>query len=157
MLAAVVLIAVVGAAIGAVTTFALRQYLVEQLDDQLRASLTMATRGPGAGKAAREGSLGFVLAGTPPGAAGIRLDENGKVIGTARNAAVGGPELDHRQPLTEAQSAALAKAARKAGQGLLDRWTWTCRISAATGCSPLPTGASFWASGSAKSTPPSGR
>ncbi|WUC65483.1 HAMP domain-containing histidine kinase [Streptomyces sp. NBC_00539] len=119
VLAAVVLIAVVGAAIGAVTTFALRQYLVEQLDDQLRASLTMATRGPGAGKAAREGSLGFVLAGTPPGAAGIRLDENGKVIGTARNAAVGGPELDHRQPLTEAQSAALAKAARKAGQGRL--------------------------------------
>ncbi|MEV6686721.1 HAMP domain-containing sensor histidine kinase [Streptomyces sp. NPDC051130] len=117
VLAAVALIAVVGAAIGAVTTFALRQYLVEQLDDQLRASITMATRGPGAGKAAREGSLGFVLAGTPPGAAGIRLDENGKVIGTARNAAVGGPELDHRQPLTEAQSAALAKAARKAAQG----------------------------------------
>ncbi|GHB65212.1 two-component sensor histidine kinase [Streptomyces cirratus] len=116
VLAAVALIAVVGAAIGAVTTFALRQYLVEQLDNQLRASITMATRGPGAGKAAREGSLGFVLAGTPPGAAGIRLDENGKVIGTARNAAVGGPELDHRQPLTEAQAAALAKAARKAAQ-----------------------------------------
>ncbi|MFJ6720695.1 ATP-binding protein [Streptomyces sp. NPDC091259] len=119
VLAAVVLIAVVGAAIGTVTTFALRQYLVQQLDDQLRTSITMATRGPGAGKAAREGNLGFVLAGTPPDAAGIRLDENGKVIGSARNAAVGGPEFDHRQPLTEAQTAALKKVARKAAQGRL--------------------------------------
>ncbi|MEU6895029.1 HAMP domain-containing sensor histidine kinase [Streptomyces sp. NPDC046557] len=117
VLAAVALIAVVGAAIGTVTTFALRQYLVEQLDDQLRTSITMATRGPRAGKPAREADLGFVLAGTPPDAAGIRLDSDGKVIGSARNATVVGPEFDPRPPLTDAQTAALLRAVHKAAQG----------------------------------------
>ncbi|MFG2997562.1 sensor histidine kinase [Streptomyces sp. NPDC048340] len=109
------LIAVVGAAIGAVTTLALRSYLVDQLDDQLRTSLQMATRGPGAGKAARDSSLGFVLApGTPLGTVGIRLDPAGKVTGSARSAPVEEAALDHSRPLTEAQKAALAEAARKA-------------------------------------------
>ncbi|MEU9797754.1 HAMP domain-containing sensor histidine kinase [Streptomyces sp. NPDC051000] len=121
VLSAVALIAVVGAAIGTVTTLALRENLVDKLDDQLRVSLDMALRGPGAGKAARENSLGFVLApGSPLGAAGIRLDSDGKVIGTARSAAVGGPDLDHRQPLTDGQTAALEQAAHASAPGGAD-------------------------------------
>ncbi|MCJ1678784.1 HAMP domain-containing histidine kinase [Streptomyces sp. APSN-46.1] len=114
VVSAVALIAVVGAAIGAVTTLSLRSYLVDKLDDQLHTSVVMATRGPG-GKQVHESSLGFVLApGTPLGTAGIRLDSDGTVTGTARSDAIGGPALDHRQPLTGAQTAALTKAARKA-------------------------------------------
>ncbi|MCX4526718.1 HAMP domain-containing histidine kinase [Streptomyces sp. NBC_01551] len=114
VVSAVALIAVVGAAIGAVTTLSLRSYLVDKLDDQLRTSVGMATRGPGA-KPEHESGLGFVMApGTPLGTAGIRLDSDGKVLGTARSDAVGGPALDHRQPLTAAQTAALTQAARTA-------------------------------------------
>ncbi|MBT2458950.1 cell wall metabolism sensor histidine kinase WalK [Streptomyces sp. ISL-86] len=115
---AVALIAVVGAAIGTVTTLALRSYLVDQLDDQLRTSVGMAIRGPGFGKGTHESTLGFVLPpGSPLGTAGIRLDAAGKVIGTARIVPADGPALDHRQPLTEAQSAVFAEAARKAVPG----------------------------------------
>ncbi|MFD9334554.1 sensor histidine kinase [Streptomyces sp. NPDC060028] len=118
VVSAVTLIAVVGAAIGAVTTLALRSYLVDQLDDQLRSSVEMATRGPGAGKAARDASIGFVVApGTPLGTVGVRLGPDGKVVGAARSASVEGPSLDHRQPLTEAQSAALTKVARESARG----------------------------------------
>ncbi|MFJ8566513.1 sensor histidine kinase [Streptomyces sp. NPDC093514] len=117
VVSAVALIAVVGAAIGTVTTFALRSYLVTELDEQLKTSVRMAARAPG-GKPARENSAGFVMApGSPLDAAGIRLDPAGAVVGTARNARVDGWSADPPPPLTESQGKALAQAARKAAQG----------------------------------------
>ncbi|MBT2477899.1 HAMP domain-containing histidine kinase [Streptomyces sp. ISL-94] len=115
VVSAVALIAVVGVAIGTVTTLALRSYLVGRLDEQLTTSVEMAGRpGPGPGKAARENIAGFVLApGNPTGTAGIRLDSDGKVIVTALTSPAEGPALDPR-PLGEAQTAALAEVARKA-------------------------------------------
>ncbi|MEU6862389.1 HAMP domain-containing sensor histidine kinase [Streptomyces sp. NPDC046876] len=117
VVSAVSLIAVVGAAIGTVTTLALRSYLVEKLDQQLRVAVDMATpRGPGAGKAGREG-LWFVSApGTPVGAAGIRSESDGTTEG-ARLAAIGGPGLETRRPLTPAQSRALEEVAHRASAG----------------------------------------
>lgn len=108
----------VGASIGTVTTLALRSYLVDQLDKQLRISVDMGTRGPGSAKVAREGGLGSVLGpGTPLGAAGVRLDSDGSVAGTARSVRVEDPELGNRQLLTPAQTAALVAAARTAEPG----------------------------------------
>ncbi|MFF4496468.1 sensor histidine kinase [Streptomyces sp. NPDC001546] len=116
-----VLIAVVGAAIGTVTTLAMRSRLMGELDNQLSNSAEMADRGlrgPGAGKAAREGSFGFLFApGSPMGAAGIRLDADRKVIGGARIVPVEGPGLDHREALTAAQTAVLERVVRTAGPG----------------------------------------
>lgn len=117
VVSAVALIAVVGAAIGTVTTFALRSYLVTELDDQLKASVRMAVRAPGA-KPARENSAGFVMApGSPLDAAGIRLDPAGTVLATARNVRAEGWSVDQPPPLTEAQGNALAEAARKSAKG----------------------------------------
>ncbi|MEJ8643549.1 HAMP domain-containing sensor histidine kinase [Streptomyces sp. MS1.HAVA.3] len=116
VVSAVALIAVVGAAIGAVTTLALRSYLVEQLDEQLSTSVKMAGHVPGQ-KAARESGGGFLMPpGSPLDAAGLRLDPAGTVL-TARNARVEGWSPDKAPPLTEAQSGALAQAARKAVKG----------------------------------------
>lgn len=114
VVSAVALIAVVGAAIGTVTTLALRSYLVDKLDEQLRTSVEFATRGPGAGKGARDSALGFVFApGTPLGTAGVRLDPvDGRVIGTARSVSADTGAVDHRQDLTAAQTAAFAGIAR---------------------------------------------
>ncbi|MER5870106.1 HAMP domain-containing sensor histidine kinase [Streptomyces sp. NPDC002044] len=121
VVSAVLLIAVVGAAIGTVTTLALRSYLVDQLDKQLRISVDMGTRGPGGAKAVREGGLGSVLGpGTPLGATGVRLDSNGTVAGTARSVRVEDPELGNRELLTPAQTAALVAVARTAGPGRAD-------------------------------------
>ncbi|MGE7385071.1 ATP-binding protein [Streptomyces sp. NPDC004126] len=118
VVSAVALIAVVGAAIGTVTTLAMRSRLVGELDNQLKTSVEMAVRGPGAAKAARDAGLGFVFApGSPMGAAGIRLDAERTVIGGARIVPVSGQNLDHRELLTEAQTEALAAVARKAGHG----------------------------------------
>lgn len=129
------LIAVVGAAIGTVTTLALRENLVDKLDDQLRVSLDMALRGPGAGKAARENSLGFVLApGSPLGAAGIRLDSDGKVIGTARSAAVGVPTSTTASRSPTARRRRWSRPPTGPPRVGPTRPTWNCRSSAATGC-----------------------
>ncbi|MEU7552954.1 HAMP domain-containing sensor histidine kinase [Streptomyces sp. NPDC044571] len=119
VVSAVALIAVVGAAIGAVTTLALRSYLVDKLDEQLRVSVEMATHGAGAAKAARDKDAFILGPGSPLGTAGIRLDANGRSVGTGgRSAAVGGPGYEPRQPLTTVQAAAFERAARKAaGQG----------------------------------------
>ncbi|MFF4318626.1 sensor histidine kinase [Streptomyces sp. NPDC001568] len=118
VVSAVALIAVVGAAIGTVTTLALRSYLVDRLDEQLNVSLGIALRGPGAGKASRDNPLGFVLApGNPQNTAGIRLDPTGKVLGTARSTPADGSAADHLRALTDAQTEALADVARKAAQG----------------------------------------
>ncbi|MEU7602779.1 HAMP domain-containing sensor histidine kinase [Streptomyces sp. NPDC041003] len=115
VVSAVALIAVVGAAIGTVTTLALRSYLVGQLDEQLTTSVGMAVRIP-AGKPARQNSTGFVTApGSPLDATGVRLDPAGTVLGTARNVRVEGVPED-APPLTEPQSRVLAAAARKAAQ-----------------------------------------
>ncbi|MFJ4775087.1 sensor histidine kinase [Streptomyces sp. NPDC088762] len=124
VVSAVALIAVVGAAIGAVTTLALRSYLVGRLDEQLTTSVGMAGRpGPGSGKAARENIAGFVLApGNPTGTAGIRLDSDGKVYVTALTSRAEGPALDHVRPLAEAQTLALAEVARKAAHGRTGPW-----------------------------------
>lgn len=117
VVSAVALIAVVGAAISVVTTLALRSYLVDKVDEQLRVSVDMASR-PGGAKTSRAGNLGIVLApGSPLGAAGIRLDASGKIIDSVRSersAAVGGSAPGNHPPLTEAQASALAGAARKA-------------------------------------------
>lgn len=121
VVSAVALIAVVGAAISTVTTLALRSYLVDKVDEQLRVSVEMASRGPGAGKLSREGSLNFVLSpGSPLGAVGIRIDPAGKVVGSARSdrsAAIGGSGNDSHPPLTEPQAEVLAEAAHKAAGG----------------------------------------
>nr|WSW48371.1 HAMP domain-containing histidine kinase [Streptomyces sp. NBC_01001] len=117
VVSAVALIAVVGAAIGTVTTLALRSYLVDKLDDQLRVSVEMGTRKPIGEKTLRDKDDKFVLApGSPLGAAGIRLLADGTVASTARSAAVGGPGYDHIQHLTAGQTEALARAARKAAE-----------------------------------------
>ncbi|WP_326589239.1 sensor histidine kinase [Streptomyces sp. NBC_01294] len=116
VVSAVALIAVVGAAIGAVTTLALRSYLVDQLDEQLITSVKMAGHVPGQ-KAARESGGGFLMPpGSPLDAAGLRVDPSGTVL-TARNARVEGWSPEKAPPLTEAQSEALAQAGRKAGKG----------------------------------------
>ncbi|MCX4692087.1 HAMP domain-containing sensor histidine kinase [Streptomyces sp. NBC_01408] len=118
--AAVALIAVVGAAIGTVTTLALRSYLMGQLDEELHTAVTMASRGPGAAKASRDGNLAFVLApGTPLGTAGIRLDPGDKVTG-ARSVPAEGPDRDHRVSLTPAQTEALVQAASTPRSGAAD-------------------------------------
>ncbi|MFE7094948.1 sensor histidine kinase [Streptomyces erythrochromogenes] len=118
VVSAVALIAVVGAAIGTVTTLALRSYLVTQLDEQLGTAMRMAARVPG-GKAAREGGAGFVMApGSPLDAVGIRLDHNGAVAASARNTRGEEWSPDQVPPsLTEAQSAVLARAAQQDAQG----------------------------------------
>ncbi|QNE26541.1 cell wall metabolism sensor histidine kinase WalK [Streptomyces sp. INR7] len=118
VVSAVALIAVVGAAIGTVTTLALRSYLVTQLDEQLETSMRMAARVPG-GKAARESGAGFVMApGSPVDAVGIRLDHNGAVVGSARNTRGEGWSPDQVPPaLTEAQTTTLAEAAQEAAPG----------------------------------------
>ncbi|WP_430625673.1 sensor histidine kinase [Streptomyces sp. NBC_01264] len=122
------LIAVVGAAISTVTTVALRSYLVDKVDEQLRFSVEMASR-PGAGKAPRENNLGVVLGpGSPLGAVGVRLDAAGKTVDSVRSqrsAALGGSGAgagagsgsDGHPPLTAEQASALAGAAHKAADG----------------------------------------
>ncbi|MFJ7207748.1 sensor histidine kinase [Streptomyces sp. NPDC098789] len=117
VVSAVLLIAVVGAAIGTVTILVLRSYLVGQLDRQLATSVTMASRGPGAEKSSRD-TLAFVLGpGSPFGAAGVRLDSDGKVIAAARSVPADGPAPDHRQTLTDPQIKALLAAAGEARSG----------------------------------------
>ncbi|MET9837514.1 HAMP domain-containing sensor histidine kinase [Streptomyces virginiae] len=118
VVSAVALIAVVGAAIGTVTTLALRSYLVTQLDERLDTSLRMAVRVPG-GKAARESGTGFAMPpGSPLDAVGIRLDHDGTVVGSARNTRREGWSPDQVPPaLTEAQTTTLAEAAQEAVQG----------------------------------------
>ncbi|MEV8532373.1 HAMP domain-containing sensor histidine kinase [Streptomyces sp. NPDC051211] len=123
VVSAVALIAVVGAAIGAVTTLALRSYLVNQLDGQLRTAVEMSARGPG--KPSRQSPdvrhLPDIPPGTPLGTAGIRLDSDGKVTGALRTVADDGPAFDHKTPLTDAQASAFAAAARQAAEGAVDR------------------------------------
>ncbi|OEJ35781.1 sensor histidine kinase [Streptomyces subrutilus] len=116
VVSAVALIAVVGAAIGTVTTLALRSYLVDKLDDQLRTSVSMASPPPGPGKAIREGKS-VLGPGTPLGAVGFRVASDGKVFGADRSVRLDDPERGSPSPLTEAQIAVLAHSARTGGQG----------------------------------------
>ncbi|GAA3094928.1 HAMP domain-containing sensor histidine kinase [Streptomyces goshikiensis] len=69
---------------------------------------------PAGNRSARAGSASSWPPGTPLGTVGIRLDADGNVLGSARSDAIGGPSLDHRQPLTDAQTAVLTQAVRKA-------------------------------------------
>ncbi|MET9854026.1 HAMP domain-containing sensor histidine kinase [Streptomyces sp. NPDC006450] len=122
VVSAVALIAVVGAAIGTVTTVALRSYLVDKVDEQLSFSVEMVSRPNAPGKPVRENNLGVVLGpGSPLGATGIRLDAAGKVVDSVRSergaAAVGGSASGGHPPLTTEQAAALAGAARKQAGG----------------------------------------
>ncbi|MCB5168906.1 HAMP domain-containing histidine kinase [Streptomyces bambusae] len=122
VVSAVLLIAVVGTSIGAVTTLALRQYLGSKLDEQLRTAVDMAVRGPG-GRFGGDGPepLGVVLApGTPVGTVGVRLDSGGEVLATARSTAAEQPSGGHRTPLTDAQSRDLAALAAKARGHVVD-------------------------------------
>ncbi|WP_323182345.1 MULTISPECIES: HAMP domain-containing sensor histidine kinase [unclassified Streptomyces] len=120
VVSAVALIAVVGAAISTVTTVALRSYLVDKVDEQLRVSVEMASR-PGAGKFPRENNLGVVMGpGSPLGAVGVRLDSTGKTVDSVRSersAALGGSGSGGHPPLTPAQVSVLAGAAHKAADG----------------------------------------
>ncbi|MFI8359357.1 sensor histidine kinase [Streptomyces sp. NPDC085612] len=124
VVSAVALIAVVGAAIGTVTTLALRSYLVTQTDEQLTGALKPAPRLFGDSKTAREArearenASGFFMPpGSPLDAAGIHLDANGAVLGSALNERVEGWASGQRLPLlTEAQTAALAAAGKEAGR-----------------------------------------
>ncbi|MFD6885979.1 sensor histidine kinase [Streptomyces sp. NPDC059957] len=122
VVSAVALIAVVGAAISTVTTVALRSYLVDKVDEQLRVSVQMASR-PSPGKFPRENNLNVVTGpGSPLGAVGVRLDSAGKTVESVRSersAAVGGSGSGSagRPPLTPAQASVLAGAARKAADG----------------------------------------
>ncbi|MFJ7267294.1 sensor histidine kinase [Streptomyces sp. NPDC099050] len=118
------LIAVVGAAISTVTTVALRSYLVDKVDEQLRASIQMVSH-PGAAKFPRENNLGVVMGpGSPLGAVGVRLDTAGKAVESVRSqrsAAIGGSgygagSAGHPRLTTE-QASVLAGAARKATDG----------------------------------------
>ncbi|MFF3214575.1 sensor histidine kinase [Streptomyces sp. NPDC002886] len=124
VVSAVALIAVVGAAISTVTTVALRSYLVDKVDEQLRASVQMASH-PGAGKFPRENALGVVMGpGSPLAAVGVRLDAAGKTVDSVRSqrsAAIGGSGdgsgSNGRLPLTTEQASVLAAAAQKAAGG----------------------------------------
>lgn len=122
VVSAVALIAVVGAAISTVTTVALRSYLVDKVDEQLRVSVEMASR-PGAGKFPRQNNLGVVMGpGSPLGAVGVRLDTAGKSVESVRSeriAALGGSGSGSggHPPLTPAQTSVLAGAAHKAADG----------------------------------------
>ncbi|MER5930303.1 HAMP domain-containing sensor histidine kinase [Streptomyces sp. NPDC002054] len=122
VVSAVALIAVVGAAIGAVTTLALRSYLVNQLDGQLRTAVEMSVRGPGKklGRPVPDGSLSLPP-GTPLGTAAIRLDPEGKSLAAARTVAEEVPTLDHMAPLTPAQTAAFETAVRQADGKAVNR------------------------------------
>ncbi|WSK21787.1 HAMP domain-containing sensor histidine kinase [Streptomyces sp. NBC_01298] len=118
------LIAVVGAAISTVTTVALRSYLVDKVDEQLRASVEIASH-PGAGKFPRANDLGVVMGpGSPLAAVGVRLDAAGKTVDSLRSqrsAAIGGSGdgsgSSGRLPLTTEQASVLAAAAHKAADG----------------------------------------
>lgn len=114
VVSAVALIAVVGAAIGAVTTLALRSYLVDKLDDQLRTSAAMASWPQGKVIREKKSVLG---PGTPLGAVGIRIDSDGKVFDPDRSMRFDDPERGSAPPLTEAQTAVLAQAARTGDPG----------------------------------------
>lgn len=115
VVSAVVLIAVVGTAIGTVTTLALRSYLVDKLDQQLRTSVAMASPRPGTGKPVTKKSV--LGPGTPLGAVGFRVGPDGTVFGADRSVRLDDPERDDPTPLTEAQIAALARSARTDDRG----------------------------------------
>ncbi|MCP3754888.1 HAMP domain-containing sensor histidine kinase [Streptomyces sp. TBY4] len=130
VVSAVALIAVVGAAISTVTTVALRSYLTDKVDEQLRVSVEVASRPGAPGKPARENKLGVVLGpGSPLGATGVRLDAAGKVVDSVRSErsadAVGfggsgagaGSWSGGYPPLTAEQASVLAGAARKEAHG----------------------------------------
>ncbi|WP_424212663.1 sensor histidine kinase [Streptomyces sp. BI20] len=115
VVSAVSLIAVVGAAIGTITTLALRDHLVGELDDRVRAAVRMSERVPGTKPgpdgartdAAGAGPEGFgIPPGSPLGTVLLRLDAQGGVSAGVRTAAAA---ENHRLPLTPAQTHALAR------------------------------------------------
>jgi two-component system OmpR family sensor kinase len=86
VVSAVLLIAVVGAVIGTVTTIAFRSYLYGQLDTRLTA-VAMRASGPPAVDATRPpdmprmGPLDFVTGGgTPVGTVGAAVEDDGAVV-----------------------------------------------------------------------------
>ncbi|MBQ0864183.1 cell wall metabolism sensor histidine kinase WalK [Streptomyces sp. RK75] len=117
---AVAMIAVVAAVIGTVTTIALHTYLYQQLDSQLK-DVTFRAAGPGPpGHPRPEGleKLRFLgVGGQPVGTVGAFTEgtEEGSFSSAARSVqqkpADGRPGVDI-QPLTSAQSAALASVPR---------------------------------------------
>ncbi|MEV7417453.1 HAMP domain-containing sensor histidine kinase [Streptomyces sp. NPDC089919] len=103
---AVTLIAVVGAAIGTVTTLVLRSYLGGQLDTQLTNAVDMSQRARGDLRV----PLHFVSApGSPLNTVGIRLDASGNVTDGGRSVARGTYPGDHTA-LSKAQTEALRRA-----------------------------------------------
>ncbi|MEU1277021.1 HAMP domain-containing sensor histidine kinase [Streptomyces sp. NPDC005805] len=121
VVSAVLLIAVVGTVIGAVTTIAFRTYLYGQLDDQLGAVAARAAGPPGPagqepppGGGLRGGPLGFVTGGgAPVGTVGAVVDEDGRVgeaVASTQEEPSGPAPTETR--LTAAQRAALASVPR---------------------------------------------
>ncbi|WP_312847824.1 HAMP domain-containing sensor histidine kinase [Streptomyces sp. WAC06614] len=133
----VVLIAVVGAAIGTVTTLALRSYLVGQVDNQLRTAVELACVPgkerpvgkaenppmggpglPGGPRCATPKHVRFVLApGTPIGAVSALLDQDGGIRDSAFSARADPPEYGKVQQLDEDQRRALSSAVAEARGG----------------------------------------
>ncbi|MEU6661737.1 HAMP domain-containing sensor histidine kinase [Streptomyces sp. NPDC046821] len=80
---AVALIAVVCAVIGTVTTIALRSYLYDQLDRQVRGVAVLSTGGPGSDRHAHD--LGFLAGPGRPGTIGALVGPDGGVTEAARS------------------------------------------------------------------------
>ncbi|MFJ7157531.1 ATP-binding protein [Streptomyces sp. NPDC101118] len=107
VVSAVALIAVVGAAIGTVTTLALRTYLEGRLDEQLRTAVEMSSRDRDPDRP----PLRFVSApGSPLDTVGARLAADGTVAEDGRSVARG-PAPGSLVALTRAQADALGEAA----------------------------------------------
>ncbi|MFD7663233.1 sensor histidine kinase [Streptomyces sp. NPDC059788] len=91
VVSAVVLIAVVCAVIGTVTTIALHSYLQNQLDGKLRESARHSVVRPGDFAGHRD--LGFIAGpGRPIGTVGARISDEGEITAAARS-------IDARNPL----------------------------------------------------------
>ncbi|MFE7105828.1 sensor histidine kinase [Streptomyces sp. NPDC057575] len=125
VVSAVTLIAVVAAVIGTVTTIAFHSYMYGKLDDQLDAIAVRAAKPPGGGPMPGGGvpqsldPLAFVDArGLPVGAFGAVLAD-GEVTSSrvvVETTAPGSEAEDVGQPMTAAQSRALAAADLSVGQ-----------------------------------------
>ncbi|MEU8826234.1 HAMP domain-containing sensor histidine kinase [Streptomyces sp. NPDC048636] len=114
VVSSVVLIAVVCAVIGSVTTIALRSYLQGQVDDDLRASVGRFVDKPG--QPPHDDVLFLASPGQPIGTVGARFDARGAIAQAGRSndtPVTSDPDVEGRvDPLTGGQLKALASVAR---------------------------------------------
>ncbi|GAA1435188.1 HAMP domain-containing sensor histidine kinase [Streptomyces thermospinosisporus] len=117
VVASLVLIAVVCAVIGTVTTLALRSHLYEQLDGRLRdvALRAAGPRGavPGPGPLRDEDPLGFITKGPQAiGTVGVTVEDGRATAGVVSEESGDGHRMSEAVPLTGAQLAAVAAVPR---------------------------------------------